>query len=95
LSIMFPSRASLGLNYTTWRACGENVAKIRKHTKTPVAVGFGVATPEDAARVAQVADGVIVGSAIVRRVGEHGQDGRLVQEVGAFVRSLKEAMQPG
>ncbi len=72
----------------------ENVAKIRKHTKTPVAVGFGVATPEDAARVAQVADGVIVGSAIVRRVGEHGQDGRLVQEVGAFVRSLKEAMQP-
>jgi len=30
----------------------------------------------------------------VRRVGEHGQDGRLVQEVGAFVRSLKEAMQP-
>jgi len=73
---------------------GENVAKIRKYTKTPVAVGFGVATPEDAARVAQVADGVIVGSAIVRRVGAHGQDGRLVEEVGAFVRSLKEAMQP-
>lgn len=72
----------------------ENVAKIRKHTKTPVAVGFGVATPEDAAMVAEAADGVIVGSAIVRRVGEHGQDGRLVQEVGAFVRSLKAAMQP-
>jgi tryptophan synthase alpha chain len=72
----------------------ENVAKIRKHTKTPVAVGFGVATPEDAARVAEAADGVIVGSAIVRRVGEHGQDGRLVQEVGSFVRSLKAAMQP-
>lgn len=72
----------------------ENVAKIKKHTKTPVAVGFGVATPEDAATVARVADGVIVGSAIVRRVGEHGQDGRLVQEVGSFVRSLKAAMQP-
>lgn len=70
----------------------DNVAKIRKHTKTPVAVGFGVATPDDAARVADVADGVIVGSAIVRRVGEHGQDGRLIQEVGSFVRSLKAAM---
>jgi tryptophan synthase alpha chain len=72
----------------------DNVAKIRKYTKTPVAVGFGVATPEDAARLADISDGVIVGSAIVRRIGEHGQDGRLIQEVGAFVRSLKEAMQP-
>ncbi|MCE3221979.1 MAG: trpA [Nitrospira sp.] len=71
-----------------------NVAKIRKHTKRPVAVGFGVATAEDAARVSKVADGVIVGSAIVHRVGEHGQDGRLIQEVGGFVRSLKAAMQP-
>jgi tryptophan synthase alpha chain len=72
----------------------DNVAKIRKYTKTPVAVGFGVATPDDAARLADISDGVIVGSAIVRRIGEHGQDGRLIQEVGAFVRSLKEAMQP-
>ncbi|MBA2485733.1 MAG: tryptophan synthase subunit alpha [Nitrospira sp.] len=72
----------------------DNVAKIKKQTKTPVAVGFGVATPDDAARVAGVADGVIVGSAIVRRVGEHGQDARLVQEVGSFVRSIKAAMQP-
>lgn len=71
-----------------------NVAKIRKHTKQPVAVGFGVASAEDAARVAKVADGVIVGSAIVRRVGEHGQDGHLIQEVGRFVRSLKAAMHP-
>ena len=72
----------------------ENVAKIRRHTQQPVAVGFGVATPEDAARVAKVADAVIVGSAIVHRVGEHGQDGRLIQEVGGFVRSLKRALQP-
>ncbi|WHZ14566.1 MAG: Tryptophan synthase alpha chain [Nitrospira sp.] len=72
----------------------DNVAKIRKQTKTPVAVGFGVATPDDAALVADIADAVIVGSAIVRRVGEHGQDGRLVREVGSFVRSLKTAMQP-
>jgi tryptophan synthase alpha chain len=71
-----------------------NVAKIKKVTKTPVAVGFGVATPDDAARVARIADGVIVGSAIVRRVAEHGQDSRLVPQVGAFVRSLKAAMQP-
>ncbi|WHZ21830.1 MAG: Tryptophan synthase alpha chain [Nitrospira sp.] len=72
----------------------DNVAKIRKQTKTPVAVGFGVATPDDAASVAEIADAVIVGSAIVRLVETHGQDGRFIQETGSFVRSLKTAMQP-
>ncbi len=60
----------------------------------PIAVGFGVATTEDAARVAQVADGVIVGSAIVRRIADRQQDPRLAVQVGAFVRSLKAAMHP-
>jgi len=48
------------------------VAEIRKVTKIPVAVGFGISTPEQAARYSAVADGVIVGSAIVRMVAEHG-----------------------
>jgi tryptophan synthase alpha chain len=46
------------------------VSKIKGYTDTPVAVGFGVSTPEDAAAVARVADGVIVGSAIVKRLHE-------------------------
>ncbi len=73
---------------------GANVEKIRKISKTPVAVGFGVATPEDARNVAAVADGVIVGSAIVKQIAAHQQDPGMVGRVAGFVRSLKAAMAP-
>ena len=71
---------------------GKNVEKIRKVTKVPVAVGFGVATPEDAAKVAAIADGVIVGSAIVKQIDAHRQKPEMVKRVAEFVRSLKTAM---
>jgi tryptophan synthase alpha chain len=51
-----------------------------------------VATPEDAAQVSKIADGVIVGSAIVKRIASHQQDHSLVGKVAEFVRSLKTAM---
>jgi tryptophan synthase alpha chain len=70
----------------------KNVEKIRKVTHVPVAVGFGVATPEDAANVAAIADGVIVGSAIVRQIAAHREKPGMVKHVGEFVRSLKTAM---
>jgi len=69
-----------------------NVDTIRRETKIPVAVGFGIATAQDVSQVAAIADGVIVGSAIVRQIGEHQQDPRLPERMGAFVRSLKHAM---
>ena len=68
------------------------VEQIRKISPLPVAVGFGVATPEDAAQVSKIADGVIVGSAIVRRIASHQQDHNMVGNVAEFVRSLKTAM---
>ena len=71
---------------------GKNVEKIRKITQVPVAVGFGVATPEDAAKVAAIADGVIVGSAIVKEIAAHQQKPGMVTHVAEFVRSLKAAM---
>jgi tryptophan synthase alpha chain len=71
-----------------------NVAKLKKVSGSPVAVGFGVATPEDAARVSKVADGVIVGSAIVKRIASHQQDPAMIGHVAEFVRSLKVAMMP-
>jgi tryptophan synthase alpha chain len=71
---------------------GKNVEKIRKVTRVPVAVGFGVATPEDAAKVAAIADGVIVGSAIVKLIAAHRQKPEMVKRVAEFVRSLKNAM---
>ena len=70
----------------------KNVEKIKKITKVPVAVGFGVATPEDAAKVAAIADGVIVGSAIVKQIAAHQQKPDMVKRVAEFVRSLKTAM---
>jgi len=72
----------------------KNVDKIRRVSKTPVAVGFGVATPDDAANVSAIADGIIVGSAIVKRVASHQQQPDMVGQVAEFVRSLKKAMAP-
>lgn len=70
----------------------KNVEKIRKVTRVPVAVGFGVATPEDAANVAAIADGVIVGSAIVKLIAAYSQKREMVKHVAEFVSSLKTAM---
>jgi len=69
-----------------------NVVKIRRVTETPVAVGFGIATADDAARVAAVADGVIVGSAIVRQIEQHRHDPHLPQRMERFIGVLKSAV---
>ena len=69
----------------------EMVGEIKKHTSLPVAVGFGISTPEQAAEVGCFADGVIVGSAIVRMIGQLGDAPDMPQKVGAFVKSLADA----
>jgi len=66
--------------------------EIKKHTDLPVAVGFGISTPEQAAKVAFRADAVVVGSAIVRRMDEHGKDPAFVRQITDFVRPLAEAI---
>ncbi len=71
----------------------KKVREIRGYTKTPVAVGFGIATPEDAREVARIADGVIVGSALVKLIAEGGH-AVLTDRLSAFTRSLKAATQP-
>ena len=70
----------------------ERVAAIRALTKVPVAVGFGISTPEQASIVAGLADGVVVGSAIVRRIAEIGDSPDLSEKVAAFVRPIAEAV---
>lgn len=67
---------------------------LRAVTVKPICVGFGISTPEQAAAVADYADGIIVGSAIVRLVEEHGRSDRLVEEVGRFIASLKRSLEP-
>jgi tryptophan synthase alpha chain len=69
----------------------DRIAEIRQHTKLPIAVGFGISTAEQAREVAQVADGVVVGSAIVKRISEHAGAPDLAARVGDFVRPLAAA----
>ncbi len=52
----------------------DNVQRIKRHTDLPIAVGFGVRTPEQAEEIARVADGVVVGSALVEIVGKYGSE---------------------
>ena len=68
------------------------VAKIRAHTNLPVAVGFGISNPAQAKAVAVEADAVVVGSAVVNQIAEHGKSPELVAKVGAFVKSLADAV---
>lgn len=73
------------------------VERLRRHTALPVAVGFGIKTPESAAAIARVADAVVVGSAIVGLIAAHlDADGRaapgLVDKVTAFVTDLATAV---
>ncbi|NKB82380.1 MAG: tryptophan synthase subunit alpha [Nitrospirales bacterium] len=69
-----------------------HVRHIQKTAKKPVAVGFGIATPHEAKAVSQFADGVIVGSAIVRQIGAAAQSSHLVKHIGSFIKKLKHAM---
>lgn len=66
------------------------VEVVRANTDVPCAVGFGISTPEQAAKMSQYADGVIVGSAIVRQIAQYGRDA--VQPVGEYVAKMKEAI---
>lgn len=68
------------------------IAEIKGYTSKPISVGFGIASQEQAAKVAMFAEGVVVGSAIVRKIGEIGDDPILIKRVGEFVQSLKKGM---
>jgi tryptophan synthase alpha chain len=70
---------------------GERVVAIRATTSLPIAVGFGISTPEHVRQVAAVADAVVVGSAIVKRIGEAGDVPDLAERLACFVRPLAEA----
>ncbi|MDP5360515.1 MAG: tryptophan synthase subunit alpha, partial [Paracoccaceae bacterium] len=62
------------------------VARIKSQTDLPVIVGFGIKTPDAAEAIAKIADGAVVGSAIVEKIGA----GQSVSEVLAFVKSLAD-----
>ena len=70
----------------------DRISVIRKISDLPVVAGFGISNPSQAREIASVADGIVVGSAIIRLIGEHARRPDLVQTVETFARSLKEAI---
>lgn len=66
------------------------VASVRAASDTPCAIGFGISTPEQAQKMSQSADGVIVGSAIVKLVAQYGKDAP--EHVGEYVKSMVDAI---
>ena len=66
------------------------VEAIRRNTEIPCAIGFGISTPEQAARMSGLADGVIVGSAIVRLIEKYGR--QAPEHVGRYVKEMKDAI---
>jgi tryptophan synthase alpha chain len=66
------------------------VAKLKAATQLPVVVGFGVRTPEQASAIGAIADGVVVGSAIVELIGEHGANA--AEPVKNYIATLRQAL---
>ncbi|MBL9136663.1 MAG: tryptophan synthase subunit alpha [Verrucomicrobiales bacterium] len=81
-----------GMQSTIADTMGAKVARIRAHTTLPIAVGFGVSNADQARTVAAAGDGVVVGSAIVSRIAQHGDSPELVGEVARFVQDLVAAV---
>lgn len=74
----------------------DNVAWLRSQTELPICIGFGISSPGHVRELAPVADGLIVGSAIVRRLAKAGDRTReeLVREIGTFVSELATGLGP-
>lgn len=66
------------------------VKSVKEVTDVPVAVGFGISTPEQASNMAKASDGVIIGSAIVKIIEEHGENS--IKPVSDYAKSIKDAI---
>jgi tryptophan synthase alpha chain len=86
-----------GLRASLAAGIDDLVGRIRAHTDRPVCVGIGVSNAEQAATVARFADGVIVGTALVRRLGEDGVEGvrALTAELAGAIRSARDTPSAG
>ncbi len=81
-----------GMQQTLPATLGEKVSFLKKSTPLPICVGFGISTPEQAGQVAALADGVVVGSAIVDRIAKLGRSPQLIPEIINFLRPIAQAV---
>ena len=87
--IYYVSREGVtGMQQTVSETIGEMTCVIRTNTDIPIAVGFGISNPEQVAEVAQNADAVVVGSAIVNQIADKGKAPDLVQHLSDFTANL-------
>ena len=70
----------------------QKIEELRRISDLPIAVGFGISNPDQAREVAQCANAVVVGSAIVDLIAKHGDKPEMVEKVGAFARELAKAI---
>ncbi|MGZ8666959.1 MAG: tryptophan synthase subunit alpha, partial [Solirubrobacterales bacterium] len=68
------------------------VAEVKERSRVPVAVGFGIGSPEQAAEVGEVADGVIIGSRLVRLVAEADDLEAAIADASEFLRRTRDAL---
>ncbi len=91
--IYYVSREGVtGMQKHVSKGVTSKIQEIRKHTKVPVVVGFGISTPRQVAEVARLADGCVVGSAIVHCIAQFDGQRNLAPKVSRFVRSLTRAI---
>jgi tryptophan synthase alpha chain len=81
-----------GMQNTVTSTIADMTGKIRKHTGLPIAVGFGISTPEQARLVSQTAEAVVVGSAIVNQIAQNGTAQDFIPTTAQFVQSLVQAV---
>src|SRR5262245_46557212 len=91
--IYYVSREGVtGMQQKVSETIAEMTRKIRAHTDLPIAVGFGISNPEQARMVAANAEAVVVGSAVVHQIAQHGKSSDLVPHVSKFVEKLVQAV---
>jgi len=91
--IYYVSREGVtGMQAKVANTIAQMTAKIRAHTNLPIAVGFGISTPEQAKKVAASAEAVVVGSAIVNQIARHGKAPDLIKRVSEFTNTLLQAV---
>jgi tryptophan synthase alpha chain len=91
--IYYVSREGVtGMQKSVASAIKDRVTLIRRHTRLPVVVGFGISNPAQARAVAQCADGVVVGSVIVNQIARLDHDRQLAQKVARFVAPMLRAV---
>lgn len=91
--IYYVSREGVtGMRSTLSSNIGEKTAIIRTHTTLPIAIGFGISNPEQAKTASTYAEAIVVGSAVVNQIAQHGKSPDLIKHVSEFTKTLVAAI---